>query len=62
MLSAAFYNGGFSFNTQPPEGGWRYGNNIIRGKVGFNTQPPEGGWYEAQDFQQPEGMFQHTAA
>ena len=34
----------FSFNTQPPEGGWWkfwiQSANVMR----FNTQPPEGGW------------------
>ena len=54
----------YSFNTQPPEGGW--GGRFV-GRVGgicFNTQPPEGGWgkmtheiTENQSFntQPPEG-------
>ena len=33
-----------SFNTQPPEGGWRK-SRLLRGQIyRFNTQPPEGGW------------------
>ena len=37
----------FSFNTQPPEGGW--GKRAINKlpKNCFNTQPPEGGWLPA---------------
>ena len=34
----------YSFNTQPPEGGWAEGKNTISFKPCFNTQPPEGGW------------------
>ena len=34
----------FSFNTQPPEGGWAHHSYIRRALVSFNTQPPEGGW------------------
>ena len=34
----------FSFNTQPPEGGWRGGGVWAIVWVCFNTQPPEGGW------------------
>ena len=36
----------WSFNTQPPEGGWvvpKPANPYY--VVRFNTQPPEGGWY-----------------
>ena len=32
------------FNTQPPEGGWRYRWRLYVRLVRFNTQPPEGGW------------------
>ena len=32
------------FNTQPPEGGWRYYGTAETAGDGFNTQPPEGGW------------------
>ena len=33
-----------SFNTQPPEGGWRI-HRAFHFLLGcFNTQPPEGGW------------------
>ena len=34
----------FCFNTQPPEGGWRYYGTAETVGNGFNTQPPEGGW------------------
>ena len=34
----------FSFNTQPPEGGWQIGKAETDGHYRFNTQPPEGGW------------------
>ena len=33
-----------SFNTQPPEGGWRSNKSIVGITTRFNTQPPEGGW------------------
>ena len=33
-----------SFNTQPPEGGWRKCRLRKIRKDSFNTQPPEGGW------------------
>ena len=33
-----------SFNTQPPEGGWRIEMELYIPPIGFNTQPPEGGW------------------
>ena len=33
-----------SFNTQPPEGGWRQTVPSFHYRSGFNTQPPEGGW------------------
>ena len=32
------------FNTQPPEGGWKFRNLLNALSIGFNTQPPEGGW------------------
>ena len=34
----------FSFNTQPPEGGWSPSVLKVDGLTCFNTQPPEGGW------------------
>ena len=34
------------FNTQPPEGGWKYYKPPFVGFCSFNTQPPEGGWDE----------------
>ena len=33
-----------SFNTQPPEGGWRASCAGAGNQYRFNTQPPEGGW------------------
>ena len=32
-----------SFNTQPPEGGWRLAELAQISEYRFNTQPPEGG-------------------
>ena len=34
----------FSFNTQPPEGGWVFVITRFFSRFSFNTQPPEGGW------------------
>ena len=34
----------FSFNTQPPEGGWFLMFCLVFTIKCFNTQPPEGGW------------------
>ena len=34
----------YSFNTQPPEGGWKGDVGKACGGQSFNTQPPEGGW------------------
>ena len=39
-----------SFNTQPPEGGWKVRRYPPPWVYRFNTQPPEGGW-------QPLGSF-----
>ena len=36
----------WSFNTQPPEGGWVFINTVGFSLSGFNTQPPEGGWVQ----------------
>ena len=36
----------WSFNSQPPEGGWHKANNTIFWPDGFNSQPPEGGLAE----------------
>ena len=35
------------FNTQPPEGGWRWKSIFKTLIICFNTQPPEGGWGNA---------------
>ena len=34
----------YSFNTQPPEGGWGMLFKMEIFSRCFNTQPPEGGW------------------
>ena len=34
-----------SFNTQPPEGGWKAWMMLFIQNFSFNTQPPEGGWF-----------------
>ena len=52
----------YSFNTQPPEGGWGQAGFASYRCACFNTQPPEGGWtqFGANIIQ---GLwFQHTAA
>ena len=52
----------FSFNTQPPEGGWA-SRQIWRHRADcFNTQPPEGGWTLSIFFVSIIRVFQHTAA
>ena len=38
------FDGVSGFNTQPPEGGWGFGQLMELRFRGFNTQPPEGGW------------------
>ena len=54
----------YGFNTQPPEGGWKYNNENKGIPISFNTQPPEGGWsflscseglYPCFNTQPPEG-------
>ena len=52
----------FSFNTQPPEGGWREGLHNMANLQGFNTQPPEGGWAISAHSLSAWARFQHTAA
>ena len=64
-LIARFRACRYSFNTQPPEGGWHW--EMQHGKPHtsrFNTQPPEGGWvtisvnpciYYSFNTQPPEG-------
>ena len=34
----------WSFNSQPPEGGWLCPKFLAPIRTGFNSQPPEGGW------------------
>ena len=34
----------FSFNSQPPEGGWKTARIAVKPGTRFNSQPPEGGW------------------
>ena len=52
----------FSFNTQPPEGGWNIAETAMFAVISFNTQPPEGGWQILQRVQIWARLFQHTAA
>ena len=52
----------FSFNTQPPEGGWFYIPSILQVISCFNTQPPEGGWRWHIRLARLRLAFQHTAA
>ena len=51
-----------SFNTQPPEGGWRIISLPFFQRRRFNTQPPEGGWYRLTSLFAIILSFQHTAA
>ena len=51
-----------SFNTQPPEGGWRKLHRYIFPVDSFNTQPPEGGWVDVEFYSLVINLFQHTAA
>ena len=54
-----------SFNTQPPEGGWRrpYSATGRPSRIRcFNTQPPEGGWHCLSIKRGSMTLFQHTAA
>ena len=44
-----YFNQAFSFNTQPPEGGWTILTKITQVRCGFNTQPPEGGWHTVKE-------------
>ena len=50
------------FNTQPPEGGWRYCQGSLSDSSSFNTQPPEGGWLYQVRRPLLARLFQHTAA
>ena len=52
----------WSFNTQPPEGGWMISLMMIHLIKGFNTQPPEGGWITYPISMLSHNQFQHTAA
>ena len=49
-----------SFNTQPPEGGWRVcvTENFVM--FGFNTQPPEGGWVKVEHSDSPVRVSTHS--
>ena len=51
-----------SFNTQPPEGGWKRGRLHNAMGKSFNTQPPEGGWIRVRVMGMVQAVFQHTAA
>ena len=52
----------FSFNTQPPEGGWNIAETAMFAVISFNTQPPEGGWIGYFRNLLKLVPFQHTAA
>ena len=52
----------FSFNTQPPEGGWPPFRGLFYFNERFNTQPPEGGWPIGWLIALLANWFQHTAA
>ena len=52
----------YSFNTQPPEGGWALACVLQYKLQSFNTQPPEGGWGQFWGGAFPICEFQHTAA
>ena len=52
----------YSFNTQPPEGGWALACVLQYELQSFNTQPPEGGWGQFWGGAFPICEFQHTAA
>ena len=52
----------FSFNSQPPEGGWTGAGIRISSGRSFNSQPPEGGWLPACRQVICSKKFQLTAA
>ena len=56
------YLNNFSFNTQPPEGGWDPHFFGFFFDFSFNTQPPEGGWGKTLSVVSDLAKFQHTAA
>ena len=52
----------YSFNTQPPKGGWQEMFLSRDGRKRFNTQPPKGGWTREVLPVPMLPVFQHTAA
>ena len=52
----------YSFNSQPPEGGWHFHNRFKRASDCFNSQPPEGGWRQQAVTLPRMTGFQLTAA
>ena len=52
----------WSFNSQPPEGGWKKKGTSHRRLQRFNSQPPEGGWTQHKLYEIFGVMFQLTAA
>ena len=52
----------YSFNTQPPEGGWFLFGFQGQADFCFNTQPPEGGWFCDKLDEAFCVVFQHAAA
>ena len=47
----------YSFNTQPPEGGWLLAALDKPTIQSFNTQPPEGGWPDDSSIPFPVSSF-----
>ena len=45
------------FNTQPPEGGWGYIDEVFNARQGFNTQPPEGGCRQKPPYRTGQAGF-----
>ena len=52
----------FSFNSQPPEGGWMQFTPVRSTTGRFNSQPPEGGWENMVQGDVFPSVFQLTAA
>ncbi len=52
----------YSFNTQPPKGGWNAFTAFMFDADCFNTQPPKGGWNSKTLKAVKALLFQHTAA
>ena len=62
LRSAAHQWRNHSFNSQPPEGGWRQNHGHGGRGQYFNSQPPEGGWLLRMMFMAWVWRFQLAAA